>query len=75
MAAWTLEEARQNLKTWLDAEMAVATGQEYTIGGRTLKRANLGLVASRVSFWKKEVEKLEAGVRGARVIGVVPRDF
>lgn len=75
--AWiTLEEARSNLKLWLDAERAVASGQEYTIGNRHLKRADLEDIADRIKFWRAEVARLEAGRgEGMRVLRVVPRDW
>ncbi|MDT2270063.1 DUF6148 family protein [Paenibacillus larvae] len=38
---WTLQEAQTHLKAWLEAEMAVASAQSYTIAGRSLTRANL----------------------------------
>ena len=41
MAGITLEAAKKHLDVWLEAEMTVATGQSYTIGSRTLTRANL----------------------------------
>ena len=46
----TLDEARANLQLWLDAERAVATGQEYTIGNRHLKRADLSDITDRIRF-------------------------
>ena len=62
VAAWTLEEARESLKRWLDADAAVATGQEYTIGERSLTRADAATIAQRIKFWKNEVETLEKGI-------------
>ena len=62
MAAWTLEEARESLKRWLDADAAVATGQEYTIGEHSLTRADAATIAQRIKFWKNEVETLEKGI-------------
>lgn len=40
MSSWiTIEEARTNLKMWLEAERAVSTGQSYRIGSeRTVLR-------------------------------------
>ena len=75
--AWiTLDESQENLRMWLEAEKAVATGQSYRIGSRQLTRASLSDITERIRFWRKEVEKLEAGSgRGARVIRVVPRDL
>lgn len=71
----SIEEARANLKMWLDAEKAVATGQSYTIGGRSLTRANLRDITERIRYWRGEVVKLETGRRGARVMRAVPVDF
>lgn len=71
----TIEEARENLTMWLDAERAISTGQSYKIGTRSLSRADLSMVASRIAFWRNEIEKLENGQRGLRVVRAVPRDF
>lgn len=71
----TIEEAQENLTMWLDAERAISTGQSYKIGTRSLSRADLSMVASRIAFWRNEIEKLENGQRGLRVVRAVPRDF
>ena len=71
----TIEEARENLTMWLDAERAISTGQSYKIGTRSLSRADLSMVASRIALWRTELEKLENGPQGLRVVRAVPRDF
>lgn len=74
--AWvTIEEARENLRMWLDAEKAVASAQSYKIGGRNLTRANLSDITDRIKYWRNEIEKLESGRTGARVMRAVPRDL
>ncbi|GAV21599.1 DUF6148 family protein [Carboxydothermus pertinax] len=74
--SWTLDEAKQHLRAWLEAELAVSTGQKYKIGTRELTRADLGEIAERIRFWSNEVARLEQGRgRGARVLRVVPRDL
>ena len=75
MAATNLEEAKEMYRLWIDAEKAVTTGQSYKIGTRSLTRANLSEIAERVKFWRNEVDKLESGRRGIRVIRAVPMDF
>ena len=70
----TLEEARENLKMWLDAEKAVATGQSYKIGTRSLNRASLSDITERIRFWRSEIERLEAGKQGAKVMRAIPLD-
>lgn len=75
MAATRLEEAKEMYQLWIDAEKAVTTGQSYKIGTRSLTRANLSEIAERVKFWRNEVDKLESGRRGIKVIRAVPMDF
>lgn len=75
MGWMTIDEARENLKIWLEAERAVATGQSYKIGTRSLTRANLDQIADRIAFWRGEIDKLESGRTGARVMRAVPRDL
>ena len=71
----TIEEAKEYLRIWLDAEKAVATGQSYKIGTRSLTRADLSDISERIKYWRNEVNKLESGSgNGARVWRVVPRD-
>lgn len=76
MPAWTLEQAKQHLASWLEADAACATGQSYKIGTRSLTRADVSEIAERIRFWKREVDKLSSGRRcGVRVMRVVPRDL
>jgi len=69
-----LETARNMLKGWIRAEEAVMTGQEYRMGTKTLRRADLNMIAERVNYWKAEVNRLK-GVSHMRVRQVVPRDI
>lgn len=74
--SWTLDDAKLHLKTWMDAELAVATGQSYKIGTRSLTRANLSDIMAQIKFWRNEVARLESGAGGgARVLRAVPRDI
>ena len=71
----SIEEARATLRMWLEAERAVATGQSYRIGTRSLTRANLADIRESIQFWRREIAKLEAKHTGARVFRAVPRDL
>lgn len=74
MSGITLDRARQHLDAWLEAELAVSTGQSYQIGTRQLQRANLSEIRKQIAFWRKEVSRLQG--KGARkVMRVVPRDL
>ena len=71
----SIDEARTTLQMWLDAERAVATGQSYKIGTRSLTRANLADIRESIQFWRKEIARLESKQMGARVLRAVPRDL
>ena len=77
MQTWiTLEDAKENLQIWVEAQKAVATGQSYKIGTRSLTRASLSDIFKMIRYWQNVIDELEAGVgRGARVLRGVPRDF
>ena len=58
MAGITQAQAETNLTAWLAASEAVASNQSYTIGDRTLTRANAQHIMSMVKFWNGEVQRL-----------------
>lgn len=69
MAGITLAQAEAKLTTWMDAEDKIAQGQEYQIGSRRLKRADLAEVREQITYWNSWVNKLSNG-GGARVRGL-----
>lgn len=77
MPLFTVEQCREHLQAWLDAELAVSTGQSYKIGNRSLFRADLAEIGKRIAFWKGELEKLEPSeaVAGTRAFRVIPLDL
>lgn len=78
MAGYTLETAKKHLEAWLEAELEVTTHQSYTIGTRSLTKANLAEIRKQIQFWKNEVTKLEniAKHKGRnRVMRAIPRDL
>lgn len=60
MAVFSKELCKKKLKTWLDAEEAVATGQSYQIGTRTLTRADLKQVREQMEYWAGKLAEAEA---------------
>ena len=70
MAGITLAQAEAKLAIWLDAEEAVANSQAYTIGGRSMTRANLTEIRETIDYWDRKVRRLSKG--GIRVRGVTP---
>lgn len=72
MAGITLAQAEAKLTLWMSAEDKVAAGQEYAIGARRLKRADLAEVRQQVQFWDAKVKELSRGTTGMRVRGGTP---
>ena len=73
--ALSLEEAQTLRADFFAALRALATGQEYTIGSRTLKRADAAWVAEQFAYYDALVDSLENDTQpGARIFRVVPRD-
>ena len=70
MAGITLAQANTQLTSWLAADTAVATGQSYSIGGRSLTRANAKEIRDNITLWDKHVKRLTRG--GIRVRGATP---
>ena len=78
MAGITLETAQKHLDAWLEAEMAVTNAQSYTIGSRTLTKANLAEIRKAIEYWSDKIAELENlkkyGGRN-RAYRAVPRDL
>jgi len=72
MAGITLERAQAHLDSWMEADLKVAGGQAYSIGGRSLTRANAKEIRDNITFWSRQVDRLTGGRSGPRVRGVTP---
>jgi uncharacterized small protein (DUF1192 family) len=74
--ALTVAQAQAHLDAWLTADLAVAQGKSYTIGGRSLTRSSAAEIHQQIAYWEREVARLTAGrSRGPRVRGVIMRDL
>lgn len=74
----SLEVAKKHLDAWLTAELEVTTHQSYTIGSRSLTKANLSEIRKQIEYWSDQVARLEnIKKRGGRnrVYRAVPRDL
>lgn len=74
----SLEIAKKHLDAWLTAELEVTTHQSYTIGSRSLTKANLSEIRKQIEYWNDQVARLEnIEKRGgrSRVFRAVPRDL
>jgi len=64
MAGLTLAQAQAQLDAYLAAETAVLGGQEYEIGGRRLRRADLRTIQQGITLWNQRVQELSARASG-----------
>lgn len=60
----TLTQAQETLDAYVAAELAVLKGQEYTIAGRTLRRADLAEIKAGRKEWEDKVIELQAQADG-----------
>lgn len=58
MVGITLAQAEAQLASYLAAETAVLAGQSYSIGGRSLTKANLPFIQQGIEIWNKRVQSL-----------------
>ena len=72
MAGLTLEKAQEMLDLYIEADAAVATGQSYSIGGRSLSRVNAADITDKITFYQRQVNNLTRG--GIAIKRVIPRD-
>lgn len=66
MAAFSKTICKQKLDEYLAAETAVLSSQSYSIGGRSLTRANLAEIRKGVEVWN---DRLNAAERAERLGG------
>jgi hypothetical protein len=68
MAGITLAVAEAQLAAWLAADEAVAKGQAYSVGGRSVTRADAAAITEKINFWDRKVQQLQGNSSGgARV--------
>lgn len=76
MAGITLAKAQAQLDLWIEADAKVASGQSYSIGNRSLSRADAGEITRKIDYWDGKVKQLTAAAsgRGYGTKYVVPRN-
>jgi polyhydroxyalkanoate synthesis regulator phasin len=73
-----LQKAKERLNAYYEAELAVLAGQEYRIGSRVLRRADLPSIREAINELERLVYQLEAQLNGNTTIRsrrVVLRDI
>jgi hypothetical protein len=54
----TYQEAVDALAAWNAAMKAVATGTSYSIGGRSLTRADIPDIRDQITYYTREIKRL-----------------
>ena len=62
--AMTQATAQAHLDAWIAADLAVASGQAYSIGGRSLTRASAEEIRSQMTYWRRTIERFAAVAAG-----------
>lgn len=72
----TQADAQAQLDAWEAASLALASSQSYSIGGRTLTRADGQEIRAQLGYWRRAVMSFQAKSSGARTgqvsIAVLP---
>ena len=68
--ALTLANAQAHLDAWMDADLAVASGQSYSIGSRTLTRVDANVIRHEIAYWSRVVDTLTAEGAGNTNAGI-----
>ena len=70
------QECERYIRLYLEAEEAVLKGQEYTIDGQNLKRADLEQIRKGRIWWENKKAQIESGTgEGIRFFQIVPHEF
>lgn len=72
----TVQECERYIRLYLEAEEVVLKGQEYTIDGQNLKRADLEQIRKGRIWWENKKAQIESGTgEGIRFFQIVPHEF
>ena len=74
-----IQRKKKRLEMYYQAEETILGGaQSYSLGGRSLTRANLADIRSMIDKLEKELKELEVKTSGKsqrKALSVIPRDF
>jgi division protein CdvB (Snf7/Vps24/ESCRT-III family) len=71
-----LDSYKSRLQAYYMAEEKILEGQSYSIGSRSLTRANLSEVRSAIKELESKINSLESrGTTKRKVARIIPRDF
>lgn len=73
--AITLAQATAQVAAWEAASLAVAKGQSYTIGDRTLTRVHASEIRSMINYWSRQEATQQRLANGQQSTGVSLANF
>jgi len=73
--AISLTDATVALAAWTAADLAVAKGQSYTIGSRTLTRADADDITKKLTYWSSVEASLQRAAAGESKTGFSTAKF
>ena len=74
MAGITQAQAQTQYDLWLAAAATVATGQAYSIGGRSLTRADSADIREWITFWDDKLKELSTSATGLVISQAAPKN-
>ena len=69
------ERYKKRLEMYYEAEEAVLLNQEYTIGTKSLKRADLSTIRAAIKDLEGQIETLESSGGKNKAFRLLPRDI
>jgi len=73
MARYTLERLNAKIALWEAADDAVSSGQQYSIGGRTLTRVDADFIEKKLDRLYEQLDQLQSRTGPFLVAGRVKR--
>lgn len=72
---FTIEECKEMIALYIEAEKAVLTGKRYRIGTRELERVDLDEIVENRAKWENRLKALQNGGKTRIIRRVVPTDM
>ncbi len=70
----TADQLQTRLDAWLEADLAIASNQSYTIADRTFTKADASVISDRIAIHIEALAMVNSGnVGSTRVQGIEPR--
>lgn len=64
----TLSQAQTALDVWVEADLAVARRQSYSMNGRSLTLANVKEIREQIQYWERRVANLSNSSSGVSAL-------